>query len=137
LWSALTSHKLDKLKLDDAQQTITAWLEEGREIVDREAAASSSGGGGGTVGVDGVLGIGANAFGEEGERWVEGVLASASVMESQGGQLLMILDLRLGVYPLLGCSRISTRLRSSGQQTRRRTSSTRSSIRCVVAHYTS
>jgi ubiquitin-like modifier-activating enzyme ATG7 len=72
-WSALTSHKLDKLKLDDAQQTITAWLEEGREVVDREAA-SSSGGGGGTVGVDGVLGIGANAFGEEGERWAGGDL---------------------------------------------------------------
>jgi ubiquitin-like modifier-activating enzyme ATG7 len=52
-WSALNTLKLDKLKLDDTQQPISGWLEEGR---DRK------------VGVDGSIGVGGNAFGQGGER---------------------------------------------------------------------
>lgn len=58
-WSALNSLKLDKLKLDDAQQPIHGWLEEGREIVDRERGNEK-------VGIDGSLGVGAGSFGMEG-----------------------------------------------------------------------
>jgi ubiquitin-like modifier-activating enzyme ATG7 len=65
-WSALTSFKLDKLRLDDTQQTITAWLEEGRQVVDKEVASSSVAGR--MVGVDGVVGVGGGAFGDEGEK---------------------------------------------------------------------
>lgn len=64
-WSALTALKLDKLKLDDSQVDITAWLEQGREIRDKEAKVEDETG---LVGVDGVLGVGSAAFGEEGER---------------------------------------------------------------------
>lgn len=64
-WSALNTLKLDKLKLDDTQQEITAWLEEGKEITDRESA-----GGGKQVGVDGSIGVGGGAFDEEVERYV-------------------------------------------------------------------
>lgn len=64
-WSALNNLKLDKLKLDDAQQPILGWIEEGRQIVDREAA-----GAGRTVGVDGALSVGGGAFGESAERRV-------------------------------------------------------------------
>jgi ubiquitin-like modifier-activating enzyme ATG7 len=63
-WSALTSLKLDKLKLDDSEVDIAAWLEEGREIKDKEAKAGESSG----VGVDGVMGVGSGAFGIDGER---------------------------------------------------------------------
>nr|GFD61215.1 hypothetical protein [Tanacetum cinerariifolium] len=63
-WSALNTLKLDKLKLDDAQQPVSAWLEEGREIVDRESKNDQ----GSLVGVDGSVGVGGSAFGEEGER---------------------------------------------------------------------
>ena len=66
-WSALNTLKLDKLKLDDAQQDISAWLEEGRSIVDRESTQSASGG---QVGVDGIIGVGGAAFGGEGDRYV-------------------------------------------------------------------
>lgn len=62
-WSALTALKLDKLKLDDSQVDISGWLEECRNIRDKEAK-----GGEGVVGVDGVLGVGSGAFGEDGER---------------------------------------------------------------------
>jgi ubiquitin-like modifier-activating enzyme ATG7 len=55
-WSALNSLKLDKLKLDDAQQPIHGWIEEGREIVDRERGNQK-------VGIDGSLGVGAGSFG--------------------------------------------------------------------------
>ena len=58
-WTALNTLKLDKLKLDDSQQPISAWLEEGKEIVDRESA-----GGHGRIGVDGSVGVGGDAFGE-------------------------------------------------------------------------
>ena len=66
-WSAVTALKLDKLKLDDSEQDIEAWLEEGREIVDRDAGVA---GGSNTIGVDGSVGLGVGAFGEEGERSV-------------------------------------------------------------------
>jgi ubiquitin-like modifier-activating enzyme ATG7 len=66
-WSALNSLKLDKLKLDDAQQPISGWLEEGRELIDKEAGDRK-------VGVDGSLGVGGASFGEDGERYV-GTLA--------------------------------------------------------------
>ncbi|ORY26898.1 hypothetical protein BCR39DRAFT_540015 [Naematelia encephala] len=60
-WSALNSLKLDKLKLDDSEQPMEAWLEESREIHDREK--------GGTIGVSGSVGLGSGAFGQEsGER---------------------------------------------------------------------
>lgn len=62
-WTALNTLKLDKLKLDDTQQPISAWLEEGKEIVDRE-----SNGGQGRIGVDGSVGVGGGAFGDEVER---------------------------------------------------------------------
>lgn len=54
-WSALNTLKLDKLKLDDAEQPITGWLEEGKEVKDREGGQQS-------VGVDGSLGVGGGAF---------------------------------------------------------------------------
>lgn len=60
-WSALNTLKLDKLKLDDTQQPITGWLEEGREVVDREQGDQR-------VGVDGSLGVGGSSFGDETER---------------------------------------------------------------------
>lgn len=63
-WSALNSLKLDKLKLDDAQQPIHGWLEEGREIVDRERGNEK-------VGIDGSLGVGAGSFGEGGSDQAE------------------------------------------------------------------
>lgn len=65
-WSALTTLKLDKLKLDDTEVEIKAWLEQGREVRDREA--KSDDGGDTVIGVDGVLGVGSGAFGEDGER---------------------------------------------------------------------
>lgn len=61
-WSALNTLKLDKLKLDDAQQPITGWLEEGREVVDREQGDKR-------VGVDGSLGVGGSSFGDGVERY--------------------------------------------------------------------
>ena len=62
-WSALNTFKLEKLKLDDSQQPISAWLEEGKEIVDREAKDGQ-----GVIGVDGSVGLGSGAFGEDGDR---------------------------------------------------------------------
>jgi len=60
-WSALNALKLDKLKLDDAQQPISGWLEEGREVIDRENGDNR-------VGVDGSLGVGGSSFGEGSEK---------------------------------------------------------------------
>ena len=56
-WSALNTFKLEKLKLDDSQQPIIAWLDESREVVDREAKDGPS-----KIGVDGSVGLGSNAF---------------------------------------------------------------------------
>lgn len=56
-WSAVNALKLDKLKLDDASQNLTAWLDEGREIVDKEAVAGQE-----RVGVDGPLTLSGAAF---------------------------------------------------------------------------
>jgi ubiquitin-like modifier-activating enzyme ATG7 len=61
-WSALNTFKLEHLKLDDTPQPITAWFEEARDISDREK--------GGSIGVDGSVGVGGRAFGQEGERYV-------------------------------------------------------------------
>lgn len=66
-WSALNTLKLDKLKLDDTQQDIIAWLEEGKEIVDRESAGGLK-----RIGVDGGLGVGGGAFDEAVERYGTG-----------------------------------------------------------------
>ena len=63
-WTALNTLKLDKLKLDDAQQPIYAWLGEGKEVVDRESGGEKR------VGVAGTVGVGGGAFGEDSERWV-------------------------------------------------------------------
>jgi hypothetical protein len=60
-WTALNTLKLDKLKLDDAQQPISGWLEEGREVIDKENGDRR-------VGVDGSLGVGGSSFGEGTER---------------------------------------------------------------------
>ncbi|ORX34367.1 hypothetical protein BD324DRAFT_643368 [Kockovaella imperatae] len=73
-WSALNNFKLEKLKLDDTRQPITAWLEEGREIADREAK-----GGEGLIGVDGSVGLGSAAFGEEGSHSFRPPLGSTSL----------------------------------------------------------
>ena len=70
-WSALNTLKLDKLKLDDAQQPISGWVEEGREVIDKE-------GGDRRVGVDGSLGVGGSSFGEGTERYVLGPISSAT-----------------------------------------------------------
>ena len=64
-WSAVTALKLDRLKLDDAQQPIVAWLEEGKEILDKDVLTGRQGA---MVGVDGSVGVGGGAFGEDGER---------------------------------------------------------------------
>jgi ubiquitin-like modifier-activating enzyme ATG7 len=61
-WSALNTLKLDKLKLDDTQQPIEGWLDEGRLIVDKAKQDGS------TVGLDGTLGISGSAFGEQGDQ---------------------------------------------------------------------
>jgi ubiquitin-like modifier-activating enzyme ATG7 len=61
-WSALNTLKLDHLRLDDTTQSLTAWIEEGREIPDREQS--------GVIGVDGSVGVGGGAFGVEGEKCV-------------------------------------------------------------------
>ena len=65
-WSALNTLKLDKLKLDDSQQDISGWIEEGKEVVDREAV--SSGSSSVSIGVDGAFSVGGGAFGEDGDR---------------------------------------------------------------------
>ena len=65
-WSALNTLKLDKLKLDDAQQAVTAWLEEGKSIIDKEHRGLEAGEA--SIGVDGVLGVDGAAFGGEGDR---------------------------------------------------------------------
>lgn len=59
-WAAVNALKLDKLKLDDALQSLTAWLDEGRVVLDKEAAAGQE-----HVGVDGALTLSGEAFGEE------------------------------------------------------------------------
>lgn len=67
-WSALTSVKLDKLKLADTRLTITGQLSEARQTVDREKAqapADSAVSVDGAVGIDGVLSVDAEAFAEE------------------------------------------------------------------------
>lgn len=66
-WSALTSVKLDKLKLDDTRLTITGHLSEATQTVDREKAAGPSGGeesSDETIGIDGVLAVDGDAFAE-------------------------------------------------------------------------
>ena len=64
-WTALNSLKLDRLKLDDTQQPMSAWLSEGKEVVDRESAGGEK-----KVGVAGTVGVGGSAFGEDSERSV-------------------------------------------------------------------
>jgi len=59
-WSAVNTLKLEHLKLDDTPQPLTVWIEEGREIVDRDK--------GGIIGVDGSVGVGGSAFGLEGDK---------------------------------------------------------------------
>ncbi len=66
-WSAVNSLKLDRQGLDDSQLPISAWLEEGRQIVDRDASIGK-GDRPKYTGVDGSVSLGAGAFGGEGER---------------------------------------------------------------------
>lgn len=67
-WTALNALKLDKLKLDDAEQPISGWMTEGKEIIDKDHLTGKQGG---MISVDGSLGVGGSAFGEGGERWVQ------------------------------------------------------------------
>lgn len=62
-WSALNTLKLDKLKLDDTQQPILGWLEEGREVIDKDNGDRR-------VALDGSLGVGGSSFGKGSERSV-------------------------------------------------------------------
>ncbi|OCF59113.1 E1-like protein-activating enzyme Gsa7p/Apg7p [Kwoniella mangroviensis CBS 10435] len=64
-WTALTTHKLDKARLNDDDQQITGWLEEGRQVEDHSNASST--GGPTYVGIDGNISVGGNAFGESSE----------------------------------------------------------------------
>ncbi|KAK8846720.1 E1-like protein-activating enzyme Gsa7p/Apg7p [Kwoniella newhampshirensis] len=61
-WSALTELKLDKFKLDETQQPIIGWLEEGKTVSDREALSTSSQEDA-QIGIDGSVGVGGDAFG--------------------------------------------------------------------------
>jgi len=74
-WSALNTLKLDRLKLDDTQQPISGWLEEGREVIDKENGDRR-------VGVDGSIGVGGSSFGEGSER-------SAEIRRTQSSQELI------------------------------------------------
>ena len=73
-WSALTTRKLDKLKLDDSVQSIAGWMAQGREVVDKEAPIAGPSSGPRKVGIDGYLGIGEGAFREDGDGYVIGSL---------------------------------------------------------------
>nr|XP_031861869.1 E1-like protein-activating enzyme Gsa7p/Apg7p [Kwoniella shandongensis]KAA5528941.1 E1-like protein-activating enzyme Gsa7p/Apg7p [Kwoniella shandongensis] len=66
-WSTLTSLKLDKLKLDDTQQQVVGWREEGKSVSDRDTAGENAQGSM-QVGIDGSLTVGGNAFGGSEER---------------------------------------------------------------------
>lgn len=68
-WSAVTSLKLDKQGLDDSQITIHGWYEQGRSVIDREAA-KNDGSDVKIIGIDGSVCVGADAFGGEGEKCV-------------------------------------------------------------------
>lgn len=59
-WSALTSLKLDKLKLDDSSLAIHAWVEEGRSIPNLNKLTGLKEGQ--SVGVDGSVVLSATAF---------------------------------------------------------------------------
>lgn len=59
-WSALTSLKLDKLKLDDSTLPIYAWVEEGRGIANVDKLTGRKEGK--SVGVDGSVVLSATAF---------------------------------------------------------------------------
>ncbi|KAK6904040.1 E1-like protein-activating enzyme Gsa7p/Apg7p [Kwoniella mangroviensis CBS 8507] len=64
-WTALTTHKLDKARLNDDDQQITGWLEEGKQVEDHSNTSST--GGPTYVGIDGNISVGGNAFGESSE----------------------------------------------------------------------
>lgn len=59
-WSALTTLKLDKLRLDDTSLPVHAWVDEGREIVNTNKLTGHVEGN--PVGVDGSVLLGAGAF---------------------------------------------------------------------------
>lgn len=65
-WSAVTSLKLDKLKLDDSSLAIHAWVEEGRSIPDLNKFTGIKEGK--SVGVDGSVVLSATAFDLPNER---------------------------------------------------------------------
>lgn len=65
-WSAVTSLKLDKLKLDDSSLAIQAWVEEGRSIPDLNKLTGIKEGK--NVGVDGSVVLSATAFERTNER---------------------------------------------------------------------
>ncbi|OCF37606.1 E1-like protein-activating enzyme Gsa7p/Apg7p [Kwoniella heveanensis BCC8398] len=66
-WSALTSYKLDKAKLDDSIQSIEGWMEEGRTIQDTDATFAHQGDER-FIGIDGSLVVAGNAFGDDIEK---------------------------------------------------------------------
>ncbi|WVW78776.1 E1-like protein-activating enzyme Gsa7p/Apg7p [Kwoniella bestiolae CBS 10118] len=79
-WTALTSHKLDKAKLNDDEQQITGWLEEGRQIHDHEGPSGSSSSS--VVGIDGNISVGGNAFGERSESNPAGSIPITGILKN-------------------------------------------------------
>ena len=51
--------------MEDTEQPITGWIEQGREIVDKANE------GGPPIGVDGSVGVSGSAFGVDGEKCVD------------------------------------------------------------------
>jgi len=65
-WSAVNSLKLDRQGLDDSQLPVHGWIDEGKEIIVRDASAGK-GDARKFIGVDGSVFVGAGAFGGEAE----------------------------------------------------------------------
>ncbi|WWC87192.1 E1-like protein-activating enzyme Gsa7p/Apg7p [Kwoniella dendrophila CBS 6074] len=78
-WTALTSHKLDKAKLNDEEQWIDGWLEEGRLIQDLHVATDQESA---IAHIDGSISIGGNAFGEASESRPVGTIPVIGVLKN-------------------------------------------------------
>lgn len=66
-WSALTSLKLDKLRLDDSILPIHAWMDEGREVANTNRLTGKVEE---SVGVDGSVFLSDSAFQGTGKQYV-------------------------------------------------------------------
>ncbi|WWC59159.1 E1-like protein-activating enzyme Gsa7p/Apg7p [Kwoniella dejecticola CBS 10117] len=84
-WTALNSYKLDKARLDDSEQWISGWLEQGKSITTRSNTLAS--GESLVVGIDGAFSVGGNAFGDTSENrppnalHVSGILKNYNTIE--------------------------------------------------------